>query len=38
MAIIGINVTLPAPVDQATIINQAIGSQVELVPLAQLPR
>ena len=29
MAIIGINVTLPAPVDQATIINQAIGSQVD---------
>ncbi len=29
MAEIGINVTLPAPVDQATIINQAIGSQVD---------
>jgi peptide/nickel transport system substrate-binding protein len=29
MALIGINVTLPAPVDQATIINQAIGSQVD---------
>jgi peptide/nickel transport system substrate-binding protein len=29
MATIGINVTLPAPVDQATIINQAIGSQVD---------
>jgi peptide/nickel transport system substrate-binding protein len=29
MAQIGINVTLPAPVDQATIINQAIGSQVD---------
>jgi peptide/nickel transport system substrate-binding protein len=29
MALIGINITLPAPVDQATIINQAIGSQVD---------
>ncbi len=29
MALIGIKVTLPAPVDQATIINQAIGSQVD---------
>jgi peptide/nickel transport system substrate-binding protein len=29
MAQIGITVTLPAPVDQATIINQAIGSQVD---------
>ncbi len=29
MAKIGITVTLPAPVDQATIINQAIGSQVD---------
>jgi peptide/nickel transport system substrate-binding protein len=29
MALIGITVTLPAPVDQATIINQAIGSQVD---------
>ena len=26
---VGINVNLPAPVDQATIINQAIGSQVD---------
>ena len=29
MAQIGITVTLPAPVDQATIINQAIGGQVD---------
>ena len=27
--VVGINVNLPAPVDQATIINQAIGSQVD---------
>ena len=29
---------LPAPVDQATIINQAIGSQVDAFLLAELPR
>jgi ABC-type transport system substrate-binding protein len=29
MSTIGINVNLPAPVDQATIINQAIGSSVD---------
>ena len=29
LAEVGINVVLPAPVDQATIINQAIGSQVD---------
>lgn len=29
MNVVGINVNLPAPVDQATIINQAIGSSVD---------
>jgi peptide/nickel transport system substrate-binding protein len=29
MAVIGVTVDLPAPVDQATIINQAIGNQVD---------
>ena len=38
MAQIGVTVNLPAPVDQATIINKAVAGTRRLVPVAELPR